>query len=205
MSSVTIEDHGDKKTGLKIESDGRARVAAKITEIESEVLVDVRNVVETNLANGLVFSVRRLSESVADKGYHQLLLYTGTSGAADGGFDSAQAALVINVANGGNAELEIYEDTTCTTSGTQLEIFNKDRASAVVPKSTAFHTPTVTASGTRIAHRLVPEGCGEATEGDMWKDAPIVLKAATNHLISVKNRAGSAKDNSIAVTWIEAS
>lgn len=192
MSSVTIEDHGNQQYGLKVTNAGRAKVDS-----------DTTDTIERNLDAGKIFFVRRASLEVADDAYHQILLYTGTSGAAEGGFTSAQVYAVVTATSGGNGELEIYEDTTVTTSGTQLAIYNKTRASSVTPKSTAFHTPTVTISGTRMVHRFLPSGSGEITEGDQWKDVPIVFNANKNYLISLKNVAGSAQSNSIALTWIE--
>ena len=192
MSSTTIEDHGNKRYGLKITNSGRAKVDS-----------DTTDTIERNLNSGKIFFVRRVALEVADDAYHQILLYTGTSGAAEGGFSSAQIYAVVGATSGGNAELEIYEDTTVTTSGTQLTIYNKTRASSTAPKSTAFHTPTVTISGTRLAHRLLPTGSGEVVEGDQWKDVPIVFNANKNYLVSLKNIAGSEQPNSIALTWIE--
>jgi len=192
MGSVTVEDHGNKKYGLRVTNSGRAQVDS-----------DTTDTIERNLDLGKIFFVRRALTSIADDGYNQILLYTGTSGAASGGFTSAEAYTVVNAASGGNAELEIYESPTVTASGTQLTVYNKTRSSSVTAKSTAFHTPTVTISGTRMVHRIIPSGGGEATEGDQYKDAPIVFDADKNYLISVKNIAGSAQPNSIALTWIE--
>ncbi len=192
MGSVTVEDHGNKKYGLRITNSGRAKVDSNTTDT-----------IERNLDAGKIFFVRRAALEVSDKDYHQILLYTGTSGAASGGFSSAQIYAVVTATNEGTGELEIYENTTVTTSGTQLEIFNKTRSSSETAKATAFHTPTVTISGTRICHRILPFGSGEITEGDQYKDTPIVFQANKNYLVSLKNTGGGAKDCSLALTWIE--
>lgn len=188
MASVVIEDHGNQKYGLRITNDGRAQVDS-----------DTTSNIERNLVSGKMFSVRRLVPIVADDNYLQLLLYTGTSGVT---FNSKVAYIAVNPACGGDAILEIYENPTVTASGTQLDIYDKNRRLTTTPNSTAFHTPTVTASGTRLCHRLAPDGA-VICEGGIVTDSPWALKANEDYLISLKNVSGNATSASLALTWIE--
>ena len=207
MSSVTIEDHGNKQTGLKIIPGGRALVSATgsvtITEADNVVITSGNvyniNAAEIALLSGKIFTARRFELATADDAYHQLLMYTGTSGAAG----ETQAVYTdIGVGAGGDSIIEIYENPTITSSGTDMSVYNKNRlysdGNAIV---SVYHTPTVTSSGTRLSHKLLPAGTGFTDIGEEVPGIPWKFRAGEDYLISVQNIAGATQPTSIMLNW----
>lgn len=121
---------------------------------------------------------------------------------------------VIQVGNGGDAKLDLYEDPTTTDNGTSISIINHNRVLALASpitasSSTAFHTPSFNSPsvyGTQLIPGLVlpggtkDKGGGAISEaaGEQW-----VFAAGHNYLIAITNMSGSAQDISVDIAYYE--
>ncbi len=85
----------------------------------------------------------------------------------------------------GEATATLYEGATVSANGTALSIFNRERNSSNVDYLGAYHTPTVTGTGTAIEQHKVGSGNkvgGSAGRADEW-----ILKNNTTYLLRVAN------------------
>lgn len=113
--------------------------------------------------------------------------------------------IVFVASAGGDAEINFYESTACSSPGTPLQAHNMNRNGTMTPSLQVLHTPTVSDSGTRLVNELIPGGTGgaqtpggAARPGTEW-----ILAPGTDYLVEVINRAGSSQPISIAVQWYE--
>ena len=104
-------------------------------------------------------------------------------------------------AAGADAFVYLYEAPTVSASGTALTFYNRCRGNADITDMTAFHTPTVTTTGTdTLAQVVLPGGekngsvGGNAGDGIGW-----VLEADTDYLFRTLNKGGEAKAISMEV------
>lgn len=104
----------------------------------------------------------------------------------------------------------IDTDSTGPLNGTPVIIFDKNRVTNNTPLCTAFHTPTISTDsagdlpGTLIFATIIRPGDGIRTfsvdpaQHDEW-----LLAANTDYLLRITNKAGVAKDASMAFTFYE--
>ena len=79
-------------------------------------------------------------------GVRDILIITGATKKAHI-YATVQA---FNVSSNKTISVDVYEGTTVSANGTGLTIFANNRGNILVPELTAFHTPTVTTTGTAI-------------------------------------------------------
>jgi hypothetical protein len=103
----------------------------------------------------------------------------------------------------GEAEMDllIYEGATTTNDGTPITVFNRDRNSATTATVTAFHTPTVTVTGTQI--RCWHPGAGKTYGGGDRAIHEIILKQGTKYYFLLTNATTSNNWLNIKVDWYE--
>lgn len=86
-------------------------------------------------------------------------------------------------------QIEFYEGTIFTAaSGTQVSTFNKNRMSANVASTLIYTTPTVSVLGTQLMQKRF--GTGKTAGGEAGTTAEWILKADTNYLFKIINKAG---------------
>lgn len=101
----------------------------------------------------------------------------------------------------GIAEIEIFEFTTVSDNGTALVVQNKNRMSNKANTATAYHTPTVTLTGTRMQNFYLPTLLGTMLpERDEW-----ILAPNRNYLFRLTNRNGNAQNGAWLLEWYEES
>jgi len=198
MGSVTIEDHSDGRTGLRVLPGGRIGV-----EVEGDVSVtggDVNVTVENDeyiLTNdeekclqGIGHIASLVDIALADDAYLQMLVEVPVDYYVRG---------YIRACCGGNAVLSVYEGTTSEASGTPVTSYNLRRRSTIDSFTDIWHTPTSSASGTLLHSQIVP---GEVVGGLGFK-APILLDDETRYMFSLQNISGDAAPASLSFTYIE--
>lgn len=99
----------------------------------------------------------------------------------------------------GKGDVAIYEEPTTSANGTGMAELNRNRASAITPEVTVFHTPTVSAVGTMLCDELF--GSGNKSGGETRADNEWVLKKNTKYLIRV--HASANIDVSTKMNWYE--
>lgn len=82
------------------------------------------------------------------------------------------------------AKIELFEGTTTSSNGTAVTRWNRNRNSATTSVITAFHTPTVTADGTKFSTKFIG-GTGFKSDigGETRGSSEIMLKQDTKYLI----------------------
>ena len=115
-----------------------------------------------------------------------------------------EAHLVVGVAVGGDAEARLFESVVTSSKGTALDINNRNRTLSGVNLVKAYHTPTITTSGTVLdcgflmgGQRQQAIGTTGSTRGE-W-----LLRSGTSYMISITNTAAAAKNISIRAEWYE--
>jgi hypothetical protein len=115
--------------------------------------------------------------------------------------------VVISASSGGDAELQVWEDITYE-SGDTVTAYNMHRASShtaaggtVVIKKGA----TITTSGkTQLDGAWIPGGKGPNSAGGASRGGEEwIFKATKKYAVILVNRAGSAKDMSLTLTYYE--
>lgn len=116
--------------------------------------------------------------------------------------------LAVMVDMGAAATLSIYEDVTASNNGTALTVFNANRQSTRVTTASAFHTPTITGTGTTLMlnHYIAGGTTGNATGGasnDFARITELVLKTSSKYLFRVTNLGAGAAAGSVQLGWYE--
>ena len=102
----------------------------------------------------------------------------------------------------GQSEVEIREGATVSLSGTALTAYNRLRKSTVTSGVAARHTPTITASGTRLEAAQYGGGDGPRSFGGEGGSNQWVLLSGTVYLFRVISEAAS-NDIIIDINWDE--
>ena len=103
----------------------------------------------------------------------------------------------------GGVTVNVYEGATLTATGTAVTVWNRNRNSTTVNTMTIGHTPTVTASGTKMVQRWIGgTGFKESISGEHRGDAEFVLKADTYYLVEAIADADNTKV-AIGGDWYE--
>lgn len=103
----------------------------------------------------------------------------------------------------GDADVELFEDTTVSADGTALTSFNLNRNSANTSTISFFHTPTVTSPGTQLFLEWNAAGSGGQTAGSEGTFDEFELAKGKNYLLRVTNRSGGAKNIGIFARYYE--
>ena len=84
----------------------------------------------------------------------------------------------------GAAIVQIFEGTTASSNGTAVTRLNRNRNSTNTSTTLAFHTPTITADGTKMSEKyLGSEGFKESTGQGVRGDSEFILKRNTKYLV----------------------
>ena len=103
----------------------------------------------------------------------------------------------------GSAIIQIYEDTTTSNDGTAVTRWNRNRNSLTDSTTLVYHTPTVTADGTKIVEKWIgSEGFKEDTGGEARGDSEFILKQNTKYLIRLTAVSNGIK-GAIGGDWYE--
>lgn len=167
---------------IKILDDNSGEFISIAVDEDSNSLVTISEP-HAHIHHGHFFTLHYYNESVADDDNLDIILKTGALEVHAGG--------VVN--SGGDAIVSIQEGVSYT-GGTPLVIFNKNRNSTNTPVTTAFHTPTVTASGVTIFEEYTIGGTyNQSTGANTRNNSEWELKPNTNYLFRTTNKAGLAK------------
>ncbi len=99
------------------------------------------------------------------------------------------------------ATYELYEGTTVSDNGTALTSFNNNRNSATAATTLAYHTPTVTGVGTRIAGSIT--GSRRRVGGDIRSEGELILDQANTYLLRITNNTTSSNWMDYHFVWYE--
>lgn len=161
----------------------------------SKALVSI-DTVHSRIHAGQVYQLDVLDLALADDAAIDVLIIVG----ADEGGHVRFAANA-----GGDAQIQLYEDTTVSANGAVQTPQNRNRRSLNTPDLTLYLGPTVTGVGTVLSNRLIPAGKGgNSAGGDISSFEEWILAESTNYLFRVTNRGGGAKPVGLAIDWYEA-
>jgi hypothetical protein len=117
-----------------------------------------------------------------------------------------ESHLTFELACGGDAEVQFYEDTTTSNQGVGIAERNMKRSSANVATTVVTKAPTVTLDGTLLFNKAIPGGTGgNAAGGSVRDDTEWILAPNKQYLIRLFNRSGNPKIASIVSQWYEES
>jgi hypothetical protein len=166
------------------------------TKVDATVAaLKVIDTLHAEIHAGETFHVARLVEDVANNASIDLLIVVGAT---------KKLHLTMVGTAAGDAHAYLYETPTTSAAGTAVTAHNKNRGSSDTTTATITHTPTVSAPGTALDTALIPGGTKQQATGssgaqrDEW-----ILKKSTTYLLRLTNKAGSAKDMSVGLTWYE--
>ena len=103
----------------------------------------------------------------------------------------------------GDADVELFEDTTVSANGTALTAYNLNRNSENLSAIEFFHTPTVTLPGTQLFLEWNAAGTGGQAVGSEGTFDEFELAKGKNYLFRVTNRSGAAKEIGIFARYYE--
>ena len=98
-------------------------------------------------------------------------------------------------------DFNLYEAVTTSNNGTTLDVFNRDRNSGSTATIIAFHTPTVTGTGTRI--RCWHAGSGRNFGGGDRGSHEFILKQNTKYLFRITNATTNNNFMALKIDWYE--
>jgi len=109
---------------------------------------------------------------------------------------------------GAQGTFSVYEAVTASNNGTTVPIYNANRQSTKVPVTVAYHTPTISNTGTAIipAHFQAGGSGGNAigsTGGDLARIPELVLLPSTKYLFRFTNTSNGATPVSMQLGWFE--
>jgi hypothetical protein len=105
----------------------------------------------------------------------------------------------------GKAYVYLFENPTLDTLGTLETPINMRRSSSNVSNASAYsNSDYSTGAATEIDVDLVPGGTGPfAVGGEVRGGTEFIFNTASNYILTVQNKAGSAKDININTQWYE--
>lgn len=152
---------------------------------------------------GRFFFTNYYNATIANGATIELLVTTGSA-------TTPHIATMIDT--GAASTLSIYEGVSTSSDGTSLTCFNANRLSANVTTASAFHTPTITDTGTTLLlNHYIPGSTGGSggsariggSSTDFARITELVLKASTKYLFRVTNVSGGTIAGSIQLGWFE--
>lgn len=141
---------------------------------------------------GRYFSTGYYNAAVANAASIYLLVQSSTT---------LYTHIYISGAAGGDATLEVFEDTTTSANGTAITPSNHNRSSSKVFGGTVTHTPTITANGTQLAGtHFIPAGQKvKASGGSGEFPGELILGLNKKYLFKLTNISGVAKPCSLSI------
>lgn len=152
--------------------------------------------VHHEVPEGEMFTTSYFLASIADDATIMIRLLTGAT---------KFAHLTFFVSCGADAQIELLENPTIDTPGTELVEYNNKRTSSESAEVQAFHTPTIT-GGTVLLTALLPGGTGGNSSGGLLRaNTEFNLKQEEDYVIRLTNIGGNNQPVSIIATWYEES
>lgn len=149
---------------------------------------------------GEMFHVGYTAASVANNASVDVLLVTGATVETHASWE---------VFGGGQVTVYLYEGPTVGEGdeGTALTIYNMKRDSANTPEAAAYHTPTVSATGTvaLVNGRILPGGTSPTTRvgGGIRSGSEWILAPGTMYLMRITNTSGGTIAVNMGLEWYE--
>jgi hypothetical protein len=152
-----------------------------------------------SMEKGDVYASSIRIADVADDGTLKVLL----SNPADSTKNICWCALV--VASEGKAYLDMYGQVTVDTPGTAMGQTQKLSGSSNTSVADSEYDGAYTYSAANLVHSsLIPGGSGPNSVGGQATDAELAMAIpGRNILVVLTNKAGSAKDMSIRIVWLD--
>lgn len=146
--------------------------------------------------SGAYYSASRYVEGVSSDGTIDILIITPSS-------VIESALLGGDVQAGGDAKLEVYAQPTVSSNGTALSILQVNQTSSNTPNVSAYHTPTVSNTGTLVFETFVPGGKGGVSVGSGGPFQRLNAAPDKKFLLRLINKAASAETMCVNMNWIE--
>ncbi len=155
--------------------------------------------IKYSMENGDAYAASVRSEGLADDGTLKVLL----SNPADSLKNICWVSLV--VAAEGKAYLDMYGQVTVDTPGTALAQVQKFSGSSNTSVADSEYDGAYSYGAPNLIYSfLIPGGTGVKTVGGQSTDAELAMAIpGRNVLIVLTNKAGSAKDMSMRIVWLD--
>lgn len=155
--------------------------------------------IHAHIHEGILFEATFMDEAVVDDGVILVRITT----AAD-----QPCHMRIVPGAGGDAQFNLFEDTTFSAAGTEIIPTNRNRFVSTTAVTTVRHTPAVDAPGTELlppAGQFLPGGSGFfATPGSTTPEfGEWILAAGTEYLLQVMNLAGTTQPAGLSLLFYE--
>lgn len=103
----------------------------------------------------------------------------------------------------GEVVVAVYEGTTTSANGTAITRWNRNRNSVNTSSTLVYHTPTVTADGTKMVEKWIgSSGFRENSGGESRGDNEFILKQNTKYLVRLTAVSDDIK-GAIGGDWYE--
>ncbi len=150
--------------------------------------------VHARVHEGVLFQSDFVNESVADGQAIQLLFNPGP----------LKSHIQFQAVSGGDARVELFEDTVVSDPGPVLLRTNRNRNVPDTPIGSSHETPVVSSLGTRIAYLYIPGGNIFLTPGSQLHSfQEWVLRPDVNYLLQITNTSGTTNALAVAFDWYE--
>jgi hypothetical protein len=131
-----------------------------------------------------------------DNGEKILLLVNTTN--------AEHAHMMIELRSSGEANIEVWEDTSTSAAGTAMEETNHNRDSSNTASTSVFLTPTIASAGDKLDGLSAHTGSGQRIGGEARGAVEIILDEDSLYLINGISEANS-NDMTITLRWYESS
>ena len=108
---------------------------------------------------------------------------------------SAPVVMRFTFTSEGNSRISFREDSTFTSDGTVLSVFNRNRNSSRIAQTQIWYNPTLNSGGTILGLWHNPSSIAQIKS--------FILKPNTRYYVQSVNSSGVTTDSSIVVDWYE--
>lgn len=177
---------------VTIRNDDGTKIVTIITDGSYERLAACTlNMPHQKIHDGQRFFCNRYASGLSNGTNYDLSLVTST----------AKVHLRMDARWLATGRIEVYEGATLSNNGTALTVYNRSRDVAGIGTMLAYHTPTVTTTGTLIFVSIHTAAVGIHPFIDTF-DNELILKVSTKYLIRMASTSGS-NAYSITYDWYE--
>ncbi len=144
---------------------------------------------------GMMYSVSHIFETIAENANAEILFKTDPNKVTD---------LNAVVGAEGKAFIYIYREPENSDLGTKIAIIPLNQVKTSVYKGAAYHSPTITDTGTELKQTMVPAGSkGQTAGGTAKTGAEFSLKRDTFYLFRVTSKKSGNASISIDLEFYE--
>ena len=143
------------------------------------------------LQQGHFYSVSKIFAAVADDGVGELLVRVPSN-----------TTLYVNIFGASTAQFQgfLFEAPTNSDDGTTQAVIATNRSDGKTSGVLAFHTPTITGTGTALGEVVAPGGTKNQSIGSSGGgNVEWVLDGGKDYLVRITNNSGGAADISIGL------